>query len=174
MRDDESLTAYLTKLFDLINQMRSYGEELSRERVVQKLLISLPSAYDSICSVIEHSRDLNVIEAHEVVASLKTFELRLDRHSEGKTEKAFASLSVDNKSAKIGDQNIKHHKNWKGKGQKWDNKANNGAKNSCKHCGKLHFGECRFKGKLKCYNCDKFGHIAKDYYSNKPTLRPAQ
>ena len=34
MRDDESLSAYLTKLFDLINQMQSYGEELSRERIV--------------------------------------------------------------------------------------------------------------------------------------------
>ncbi|CAL9001231.1 unnamed protein product [Prunus brigantina] len=44
MRDDESLSVYLKKLFDLINQMRSYGEELSRERIVQKLLISLPSA----------------------------------------------------------------------------------------------------------------------------------
>ncbi|KAI5344204.1 hypothetical protein L3X38_012081 [Prunus dulcis] len=59
MKDDESLTAYVTKLFDLINQMRSYGEELPRERIVQKLLFSLPSTYDSICSVIEHSRDLN-------------------------------------------------------------------------------------------------------------------
>ncbi|KAI5334413.1 hypothetical protein L3X38_024546 [Prunus dulcis] len=77
MKDDESLTAYITKLFDLINQMRSYEEQLPRERVVQKLLISLPSAYDSICSVIEHSRDLNVIEVQKVVASLKSFELRL-------------------------------------------------------------------------------------------------
>ena len=65
MKDDESLIAYITKLFDLINQMRSYGEELPRERVVQKLLISLPFAYDSICSVIEHSRDLNVIEVQD-------------------------------------------------------------------------------------------------------------
>lgn len=110
MKDDESLTAYVTKLFDSINQMRSYGEELPRERIVQKLLVSLPSAYDSICSVIEHSRDLNVIEVQEVVASLKSFELRLDRHSENKTEKAFASLSVDAKSVKIGDQSSKQNK----------------------------------------------------------------
>ncbi|KAM1597455.1 hypothetical protein ACFX1Z_032352 [Malus domestica] len=101
MRDDESLSVYLTKLFDLTNQMRSYGDELSRERVVQKLLISLPSAYDSICSVIEHSKDLDVIEVQEVVASLKSFELRLDRHSEHKTEKAFASLNVNPKLAKF-------------------------------------------------------------------------
>ncbi|XP_034203559.1 uncharacterized protein LOC117634012 [Prunus dulcis] len=101
--------------------------------------------------------------------SLKSFELRLDRHSENKTEKAFASLSVDAKSVKAGDQNSKQNKSWKTKGKKWDNKTNDGAKNPCKHCGKLHFGECRFKGKPKCFNCDKFGHIAKDCYSKKPT-----
>ncbi|CAL2238426.1 unnamed protein product [Prunus armeniaca] len=131
MRDDESLSAYITKLFDVINQMRSYEEE--------------------------------------VVASLKSFELRLDRHSENRTEKAFASLSVDAKSAKTGDQNNRQHKNWKSKGKKWDNKTSEGTKTPCKHCGKLHFGECRFKDKPKCYNCDKLGHIAKDCYSKKTT-----
>ncbi|CAL8152285.1 unnamed protein product [Prunus armeniaca] len=55
---------------------QSYGEELPRERVVQKLLFSLPKSYDSICSVIEHSKDLETLEVQEVVASLKSFELR--------------------------------------------------------------------------------------------------
>ncbi|BBG92676.1 multidrug resistance-associated protein 9, partial [Prunus dulcis] len=169
MREDESLSAYLTKLFDLINQMRGYGEELSRERIVQKMLISLLPGYDPICSVIEHSRDLDVIEVQEVVASLKSFAQRLERHHENKTEKAFASLSVDTKSAKAtGNQNSKQQKNWKDKGKKWDNKPTDGTKTPCKHCGKLHYGECRFKGKPKCYNCDKLGHIAKDCYSKKP------
>ncbi|XP_020412761.1 uncharacterized protein LOC109947245 [Prunus persica] len=170
MRDDESLSAYLTKLIDLINQMRSYGEDLARARIVQKLLISLPSAYDSICSVIEHSKDLDEIEVQEVVASLKSFELRLDRHSGYKAKKAFASLSVNPKSEKYsGSQSgYKDQKNWKTKGKKWDNKPPDGARNPCKHCGKLHFGECRFKGKPKCYNYDKFGHIAKDCYNKKP------
>ena len=98
MRDDESLSVYLTKLFDLINQMRSYGEELSRERIVQKMLISLPSVYDPICYVIEHSRDIDVIEVQEVVASLKSFAQRLERHNENKSERSFASLSVNPKS----------------------------------------------------------------------------
>ncbi|XP_016649641.1 PREDICTED: uncharacterized protein LOC107881088 [Prunus mume] len=174
MRDDESLSVYLTKLFDIINQMWSYGEELSRQRVVQKLLISLPSAYDSICYVIKHSKDLDMIEVQEVVASLKSFELMLDRHSENKIERAFASLSVNPKPDKsTGNQSAKDQKNWKAKGKKWDNKSTDGARNPCKHCDKLHFGECRFKGKPKCYNYEKFGHLARDCYSKKPE-KPVQ
>ncbi|KAI5355970.1 hypothetical protein L3X38_008865 [Prunus dulcis] len=77
MREDESLFAYLTKLFDLINQMRGYGEELSRERIVQKMLISLLPVYDPICSVIEHSRDLDVIEVQEIPNQLRPLEIRI-------------------------------------------------------------------------------------------------
>ena len=75
MKDSESLSAYLTRLFDILNQMKSYGEDLSRERMVQKLLISLPKSYDRICSMIEHSKDFETLEVQEVVASLKSFEL---------------------------------------------------------------------------------------------------
>ncbi|VVA37443.1 PREDICTED: Retrovirus-related Pol poly from transposon TNT 1-94, partial [Prunus dulcis] len=35
--------------------------------------------------------DLEILEVQEVVASLKSFELRLDRHTENSTERAFAS-----------------------------------------------------------------------------------
>ncbi|XP_050117697.1 uncharacterized protein LOC126595446 [Malus sylvestris] len=123
MRDDESLLVYLTKLFNLINQMRSYGEELSRERIVLKMLISLPSTYDSICSVIEHSRDIDVIEVQEVVDSLKSFAQRLGRHNENKTERAFASLIVNSKPANsFGNENNRYQKNWKPKFKKWDKK----------------------------------------------------
>ncbi|CAN6688832.1 unnamed protein product [Malus baccata var. baccata] len=175
MKDDESLFVYLTKLFDLINQMRSYGEELSRERIVQKLLISLPSVYDPICSVIEHSRDIDVIEVQEVVASLKSFAQRLERHSENKTERAFASLSVNPKL--VNASGNRYQKNWKLKFKKWDQKpayqsrkqivAAEGGRNPCKHCDKYHYGECFLKGKPKCHCRGKLGHIARDCNNKK-------
>lgn len=53
MQDDESLSGYITKLLELVNQMKSYGEEITNQRVVQKLLSSLSREYDSIAEVIE-------------------------------------------------------------------------------------------------------------------------
>ncbi|CAL8174349.1 unnamed protein product [Prunus armeniaca] len=41
MHDNESLSAYLIRLNDLINQMKTYGEVLLNERLGQKVLISL-------------------------------------------------------------------------------------------------------------------------------------
>ncbi|CAN6541189.1 unnamed protein product [Malus baccata var. baccata] len=51
MNDDDSLFVYLAKQFNLINQRRSYGDDLSNQRIVQKLLISLPKTHDGVASV---------------------------------------------------------------------------------------------------------------------------
>ncbi|CAN6712862.1 unnamed protein product [Malus baccata var. baccata] len=137
MGENEVFSAYLVRLFDLISQMRSYGEEIN------------------------------------VVAILKGYEQRIDRHDESHTEKAFVSLSIAPKQNKYnGNQGFKPQKNWKSKWKKGDHRPANqtgkvagtseGAKNPCIHCDKLHFGECWFKDKPRCHSCHKLGHIARD------------
>ncbi|CAL2258380.1 unnamed protein product [Prunus armeniaca] len=164
MKDSESLSVYLVRLFDIVNHMKSYGEELSRERIVQKLLFSLPKSYDSICSVIEHSKDLETLEVQEVVASLKSFELRLDRHTENSTEKAFSSLNVGRKNPENGIASADQipQKNWK---------SNDGNKMACKHCDRFHYGKCWYEGKPKCHGCGKPGHMIRDCYGHKNVQR---
>ncbi|KAI5335543.1 hypothetical protein L3X38_025676 [Prunus dulcis] len=180
MSDNESLSGYIAKLFDLINQMRSYGEDLSNQRIVQKLLISLPKSYDSIAVVIENTKDLDTIDAQDVVAILKGYEQRLDRHGDNSAEKAFASFNVGSKETRSNGHTNKSQKNAKPHGQQWGNKGAGGNKSNssvknetdntgtkCKFCDKLHYGECWFKNKVKCHKCNKIGHIAKYCHTNK-------
>lgn len=54
--------------------MKTIGEEISNQRIVKKLLISLPKSYDSITFVIENTKDLEVIDAQDVVSILKGYE----------------------------------------------------------------------------------------------------
>ncbi|CAL2248476.1 unnamed protein product [Prunus armeniaca] len=134
MKDDETLSVYLTRFLELVNQMKGYGEDLSRGRLVQKLLISLTKEFDLVCYVIEQTKDIETIEAQEVIAALRGFAQRLDRHAESTTERAFSSMSVNQKgtqsSSSSGD--AKPKKNWK------------------------------LKGKPKCYGCNRFGHYIKE------------
>ncbi|CAL2253622.1 unnamed protein product [Prunus armeniaca] len=181
MNDSETLFGYIAKLFDLINQMKSYGEDLSNQRIVQKLLISLPKSYNSIAAVIENTKDLDTIDAQDVVAILKGYEQRLDRHGENGIEKVFASLNIGSKSNRSNSQN-NQNKSQKSKWKPWsnkaewsnkassyegNNKANSYVKNEatnigdkCKFCDKLHYGDCWVKNKVKCHKCNKIGHIA--------------
>ncbi|CAL2226909.1 unnamed protein product [Prunus armeniaca] len=173
MKDDETLSVYLSRLLELVNQMKGYGEDLSGGRLVQKLLISITKEFDPVCYVIEQTKDIETIEVQEVITALRGFAQRLDRHAESTTERAFSSMSVNQKgtqsSSSSGD--AKPKKNWKSKGKKWDSKPQNSvnqggkpdhAKGKCKHCDKLHYGECWFKGKPKCYGCNRFGHYIKE------------
>nr|XP_028948073.1 uncharacterized protein LOC114820910 [Malus domestica] len=175
-QNDESLSMYVSKLFELVNQMRSYGEELFNQRTVQKLLISIPRSYDSIAELIEETKDTDTIGVQDVMGSLKSHEQRLQRHADYGSEKAFSSLSINPKegsSSSYGGSS-KFKNNWKNKGKKMDVKPANvakkdnqgeGTKTSCVHCNKLHYGTCWFKEKPKCHKCDRFGHLANDYKS---------
>ncbi|CAN6699574.1 unnamed protein product [Malus baccata var. baccata] len=191
MRDDETLSGYLTRLNELINQMKTFGEIPSNERLVQKVLISLSKPYDLICLVIENTKCLETVELQEVVAILKSQEQRFDLHSVDTTERAFASLSVTQKgqtSSNAQSGTFKSYKHLNSKGKKWESKSKfqqrsftnptqnstssgymkqDTAKPQCKVCSKFHFGECRYKGKPKCYNCDKFGHWARECTAGK-------
>ncbi|XP_016652015.1 PREDICTED: uncharacterized protein LOC107881795 [Prunus mume] len=128
MRDDETLSVYLTCLLELVNQMKGYGEELPRAHLVQKLLISLTKEFDPVCYVIEQTKDIETIEVQEVIAALKEFAQRLDRHAESTTQSAFSSMNVNPKGTQSNPK-----KNWKSKGKKWDpkpqNSVNQGRKN---------------------------------------------
>ncbi|XP_017187709.1 uncharacterized protein [Malus domestica] len=80
MRENELLKDYFTRLFDVVNKMKTHGEELPNEKVVQKLLISLTKPYDSIASVIKETKDIETLSVQDVMAFLRAFDQRLERH----------------------------------------------------------------------------------------------
>ncbi|XP_048420314.1 uncharacterized protein LOC125468529 [Pyrus x bretschneideri] len=183
MKENESLAAYPTRLFELINQMKSYGEILTHQKEVQKVLISLSSKYDPICVVIERTSDLNIVTVQEVVGFLKSYEFRLSRHGDdaASLDHAFSIMifasNTQNKPFVQGNHN-KGKNNWKSKPKKWKNKSHqlerqgeitNGSKQKCKIYDKAHYGECWFKGKPKGHNCNRFGHMVKNCHQPKKT-----
>ena len=98
MIDGESLDQYLTQFFEVINSLKSLGEEVPETRIVQKLLMSLSRKYKSIVSIIEETRDLDTLRSEEVIASIKVYDKREDMHDErervSNTEKAFSSFRI--------------------------------------------------------------------------------
>ncbi|KAM1395176.1 hypothetical protein ACFX2F_031133 [Malus domestica] len=114
MREDEPLKDYFSRLFDVVTQMKTYGEELPNERIVQKLLISLTKPYDSIVSVIEKTKDTDTLSVQDVMTSLRAFDQRLERHADETTAKAFQSLNIGSSSHSNQHQN-RPRKDWKGK-----------------------------------------------------------
>nr|XP_011457580.1 PREDICTED: uncharacterized protein LOC105349489 [Fragaria vesca subsp. vesca] len=179
MKDGEALDDYLTRLTNIVNQMKTYGEPLEDKRVVQKILISLSEKFDAVVYVIDLTKDIETLRVQKVIGCLKAYDQRLNKRAENEMESAFQTLSLSSKnsgqaSSSQGKSNAPK-KNWKGKNKKWEKKSSNEERGSssngvmvkCKTCDKFHLGAYWFKGKAKCQTCDRFGHVAKDCNRNK-------
>ncbi|KAK2990949.1 hypothetical protein RJ640_013976 [Escallonia rubra] len=91
MKEDETLKDYSSRFLELINQMKTHGEDISNQRIVEKILISLPEKFDPIVAVIEETKDLSTLSVQEVMASLKSYEQRMARHTEKAVETSLLS-----------------------------------------------------------------------------------
>ena len=74
MNETELLNDYSTRLTDIVNQMKTYGESITEKRVVQKILMSLNRKYDAIICIIEETRDMETLSVQDVMGTLKAFD----------------------------------------------------------------------------------------------------
>ncbi|CAN6586525.1 unnamed protein product [Malus baccata var. baccata] len=72
-------------------------------------------------SVIEETKDIETLSLQDMMASLRAFDQRLERHLDSTIEKAFQSLSVGSCSQANAS---KQKPQWKGKNKKWEGKCN--------------------------------------------------
>ncbi|XP_058192176.1 uncharacterized protein LOC131309577 [Rhododendron vialii] len=91
LKDSELLKDYFSRLMDVVNQMKTYGEDVATQKIVEKILINLPTKYDPIVAVIENTQDLATLSVEELMDSLKKFEQRSNRQSEKSIESIFQS-----------------------------------------------------------------------------------
>lgn len=74
MKEDEEISQFNAKLSNLVNIMRSLGEDIPESKVVKKVLRSLPKRFRPKVTIIEESKYLEVMKLEELIGSLQTFE----------------------------------------------------------------------------------------------------
>lgn len=88
MKDFENAMEYSSKIIELVNQMRPYREDITEQRIVQKLLISLNGKYDHVVATIKESKNLSILTITELMGSLQAHKQRLSTMSEEFPENA--------------------------------------------------------------------------------------
>ena len=90
MKDKEPIQNYLSKVSGVVNQMRSYGETISPQTVVSKVLRTLSKDFNHVVAAIEESKDVSTYSLDELMCSLLSHEVRITKSLEEKVEeKAF-------------------------------------------------------------------------------------
>ena len=120
----------------IVNQIKLLGEDFPTQRIVEKLLVSLPERYEYKISSLEDSKDLSKISFAELINAVQAMDQR-------RTMRREANERVDDASYL--------DKESKGKGKI----------PQCNHCKKLGHEEkdCWHKEKPQWFKCKRFGHL---------------
>ena len=70
MKELELVDSFYTRVVGLINQLKSHGEKLEDQIVVEKILKSLPARFESLVVTLEENKDMPVFTIYELQASL--------------------------------------------------------------------------------------------------------
>jgi hypothetical protein len=77
MTTSENVDQFMTRLMGIVNQIRLTGETITDQRIVEKILISLPKKFEMVVTTILESKDLSIFSTDELIGSLVTHETRL-------------------------------------------------------------------------------------------------
>jgi len=70
MLEDESIQHYNLNILDIANAFDSLGEKISDEKLVKKILRSLPKRFDMKVTSIEEAQDISNVKVDELIGSL--------------------------------------------------------------------------------------------------------
>ncbi|KAJ1436780.1 Zinc finger, CCHC-type [Sesbania bispinosa] len=160
MKESESVSEFITRVETVVNKLNRNGENLSSNRVVEKILRSSTDDFENIVCAIEESKDLSTLTLEELAGSLEAHEQRRKNKKGESLEQALQAKAT----IKVGQQN------WRGRGQARGDRTNTN-NIECYNCGKYgHVAKDCYS--VKCYNCGKLGHISKDCRSEKKKEEP--
>ncbi|XP_074277048.1 uncharacterized protein LOC141600703 [Silene latifolia] len=159
MGDKESVQTYLSRVTDIVGQMRSYGETISNEDIVSKVLRSMNDDWNLVVPAIEESKDLSTYTFDALMGSLLAHESRMKKYCAKAEEKAFKAQGESSNKGRT-----ENYGNWGrgrgsfrgGRGRGRDNGRGRG------HSGGRGKGltndSYAQKSQIQCYCCKKYGH----------------
>ncbi|GJZ97613.1 zinc finger, CCHC-type containing protein [Tanacetum coccineum] len=154
MKPHESTSEFAGKLSSIQAKFKSLGSTLKDKVLVRKLLNSVPKKFLPIVASIEQYQEIDTMQFEEAVGRITAFEERLKSQDEPENNYQDKLLMASS--------NNKSYGKWRGKdfnketeeSMKWKNNPNARRASTSQ--------ETKDKSKLRCYECGKHGHFAKE------------
>jgi hypothetical protein len=84
MLEDESILDYHLNILDIANSFESLGEKVSDEKLVRKILRSLPKWFAMKVTAIEEAQEISNLKVDELIGSLQNFEISVNSKTDKK------------------------------------------------------------------------------------------
>ncbi|CAJ2636537.1 unnamed protein product [Trifolium pratense] len=172
MNDDETIQDFHMTILDFDNQFDALGEKIPEEKLVRKMLRSLPKKFDMKVTAIEEAKDITDMKLDELVGSLQTYEVAANEKMDKKNKSiAFVSnaeeedqLSDTESEQSISDAMVLLGKQFNKVLKRMDKRPKTGAadigRNTYRNFRKPVTDEKSAPNKgVQCHECEGFGHI---------------
>jgi gag-polypeptide of LTR copia-type len=94
MNDTEGVSDYITRVQTMSNKLKRNGENLSEQRVVEKILRSLTKTFENMVCAIEESKNLAELSVDELTGSLLAHEQKKKLKKRETLEEVFQAKVV--------------------------------------------------------------------------------
>src|ERR1044072_1280658 len=82
MTEYESICDFYMRVRDLANTSFNLGEQIPEEKLVRKILRSLPKKFSMKVTATEEAQDISIMKVDELIGSLQTFEMAMNDRTE--------------------------------------------------------------------------------------------
>ncbi|KAF5462373.1 hypothetical protein F2P56_018390, partial [Juglans regia] len=177
MKDDETFDAFYAKLNDVVNSRFNLGDRIPENRIVRKVLRSLPERFRPKVTAIEESKDLDSMRIEELVGSLQTYEHTLpvdkkhksialntirEESNESSDESAMSDREIAFYAKKFRKMFVaRNNKNQRPEKKKFE-RYNRGSSSGNKERSTEKYTKAnkdKVQSKVQCHECHGFGHI---------------
>ncbi|XP_076908657.1 uncharacterized protein LOC143565622 [Bidens hawaiensis] len=155
MKKDENVGTYYSRIMDNVGKQRSYGEELTDQKVVEKVLRSLTPKYDYVIPSIEVVFDSDKLTLVKLMGLLQSQEERIIHRSS--TDAAIKKQEVQEEQALQVTYDQPKTVFGRGRGRGGFRGRGNGRGRGTLDRSKV----------PQCFICKKFGHVKKDCWYNQ-------
>ncbi|CAM8937745.1 unnamed protein product [Rhodiola kirilowii] len=93
MQEDETIADFNTRVLDISNESFALGEPMSEEKLVRKVLRSLPKRYAMKALAVKEAHDARTMRLDELMGSLKAHEMEMDEEEQHKKVKCVGMQS---------------------------------------------------------------------------------
>ncbi|WVZ23629.1 hypothetical protein V8G54_002173 [Vigna mungo] len=158
MEDSDKVSEFFSRVINVANQMKSCGDKITDAMIMEKILRSMPAAFDHIVVTIEETRDMEKLKLKNCKARLKHMKC------EEMDERNIQHISSDGK---------KKTSKWKGKSKdakKWkkdtDDQEEKGSSVDKKNIPRKQYSK-EEKKNMECFVCRKKGLLSYECWFNK-------
>src|ERR1044072_7815122 len=172
MKEDENIHEFHMNILEIANASGALGEKMSEEKLVRKILRSLPKRFAMKITAIEEAQDISTLKVEELIGSLMTFEMGISETVDKKS-KSIALVSNSEEGCKEEDEEkISEAIAMLGRQfnkliRKIDPKSRSNVKDTASDINRSYDSSRRSKSEekgsqsreIQCHGCEGYGHI---------------